>query len=48
MHNFNIIRNHRKATHTLIEAVNNNTIYALEKALALNIPIGQQKNKHGR
>lgn len=42
MHNFNMIRNHRKATHTLIKAVNNNSIDTLEKELALNIPIGKQ------
>lgn len=42
LHNFKIIRNHRKATHTVINAINNNTTQSLERELALNIPIGQQ------
>ena len=46
MHNFKIIRNHRKATHKLIKVVNNNTIDMLEKELALNIPIGKQNTKN--
>ncbi|TXD81360.1 glycosyltransferase family 2 protein [Subsaximicrobium wynnwilliamsii] len=45
LHNFNIIRNHRKATHFLINAINNNTVEVLEKELAIKIPIGQQHTK---
>ncbi|MFD2917454.1 glycosyltransferase family 2 protein [Psychroserpens luteus] len=42
LHNFNIITNHRKATHTLGSAIKNNKIEALETELALNIPQGSQ------
>jgi rhamnosyltransferase len=44
-HNFKIISNHRKATNTLIKAIKNDTINALESELAINIPIGQQHKK---
>ncbi|WP_178990257.1 glycosyltransferase family 2 protein [Winogradskyella schleiferi] len=39
-HNFNLIANHRKATHTLATAIKMNKIEALEKELAVNIPQG--------
>lgn len=43
MHNYKIIYFHRKATRDFMEAIQNDKLEDLEKSLALNIPIGQQK-----
>jgi rhamnosyltransferase len=44
-HNFKIIYSHRKATKVFIKNVKNNTLEALEKELAIQIPIGKQNIK---
>ncbi|MGJ5642462.1 glycosyltransferase family 2 protein [Formosa sp. S-31] len=44
-HNFNILTNKNKATRKLISAVESNAIEDLLKELAINVPIGQQKDK---
>ena len=41
-HNFSILANYNKATNTLLNAINNNTLPDLEHSLALDVPMGKQ------
>ena len=46
LHNFDMLTNHNKATKTLLKNLRNDTMSELEKSLALDVPLGQQKAKN--